>query len=93
MPGVISIDFLINECSDLRQGYLGDWMPEMWIGLRDAGRDGQRGGLRWLTANELADGANSVEDGQRLEPAIEGVKEEIVKDRAWVVVDLRTGVP
>ena len=78
MPGVISTVFLINACSDLRQGCLGDWMPVILGGLRDTGRDGQRVGLRWIAASGLAGGANSVEDGQRLEPAAGRVKREII---------------
>jgi hypothetical protein len=35
--------------------------------------------LRWIAASGLAGGANSVVDGQRLEPAAGRVKREIVK--------------
>jgi hypothetical protein len=64
--------------ADLHQGCLVVRCLGCELDLRDAEREGQRG-ERWVTASGLADGANCVEDGQRLEPETERVKWQIVK--------------
>ena len=74
--------------ADLRQGCLGIGCLGYGLDFGDAERDGQRGGMRWVTASGLAGGANCVEDGQRVEPATGRVKREIVNVCAQVTAEL-----